>query len=75
MKEMNLVPRKMHMNIKFCLPQVKNSCCKLRNSLFPLRVGKELGKNVELGQRSFSRASPRDPALVFVLFCFLVPQS
>lgn len=73
MKAMNFLPRKMHMNIKFCLPQVKNSCCKLRNSLSSHFVQeKKLGKKFELGQRSFSRTSPRPRTDYFFP---LVPQS
>lgn len=65
---MNLLTRKMHMNIQFCLPQVKNSCYKRRNALFPLCAGNKPSKIFELGQRNFPRASPRPCTGYFIIF-------
>lgn len=73
MKTINLLPRKMHINITFCLYQVKNFCCKLRNSLFPVWVENNLTDSKYdfwLGQSSFSTASPR-----FCIFFFLPGSS
>ena len=77
MKTMNLLPRKMHINITFCLHQVKNFCCKLRNSLFPVWVENKPTDSKHdfwLGQSSFSRSSLRF-CMVLLLFFFFLPGS
>ena len=59
-----------HINITFCLYQVKNFCCKLRNSLFPVWVENNLtdfNHDFWLRQSSFSRSSLR-------FCCFFFPS-
>lgn len=73
MKAMNFLPRKMHMNIKFCLPQVKNSCCKPRNSLSSHFVQEKSQAKILNQDKGAFLGPPQGPALI--VFPPLVPQS
>ena len=60
-----------HINITFCLYQVKTFCCKLRNSLFPVWVENNLtdfNHDFWLRQSSFSRSSLRFCCCFFFFF-------